>query len=152
MFGNHLKRRKERNKLQNKITVPTELERKKNVFSTEKNSVLQGSFHKIQSISVQWLKQPGLSWGLSGSFRLSQRRRDPGPGLVQSCSHPPLRARTSDSIANLSSFSASQVPNAPWKIVHLPSSPPNYFRIKTEICRKACIKLFSKLSTNTSCT
>lgn len=53
MFGNHLKRRKERNKLQNKITVPTELERKKIVFSTEKNSVLQGSFHKIQSISVQ---------------------------------------------------------------------------------------------------
>ena len=31
MFGNHLKRKEEGNKLQNKITVPTELEREKNI-------------------------------------------------------------------------------------------------------------------------
>lgn len=113
--------------------------------------VVSTEFRVCQQGDQDTLACLGAGLGLSGAVAAQgPRPRDPGPGLAVPVL-PPTGARSSDSNAT-SHLRASQVPRAPWKIVHQPPFPPTHFRIKLEICRKVCIELFTKLSTSTSCT
>lgn len=105
--------------------------------------VVSTEFRVCQQGDQDTLACLGASLGLSGGAAA----QGPQPRAGTSCAHPRLWARSSDSNATLSSPCK---PGTKWKIVHQPSFPLNYFRIKLEICRKVCIELFTKLST--SCT